>query len=102
MESPNAEYRGSFDPAVVAAAAAATTPTRSELEQLSDQYKSMRELLKIYGLNVAEGLVPDNVDKAHKPNGEGKKRLFIRSLIIWRNIYKKTGGNHPLNLAMYS
>lgn len=51
MESPNTEYRSGFE-------------SRLEKDQqLSDQYKSMRDLLKVYGLSVAE----DN----HSPQ-EGK------------------------------
>lgn len=79
MESPNAEYRG-FDPTT----AATMTPTRSELEQLSDQYKSMRELLKIYGLNVAEGLIPDHVDKQSGDQEKGKRNTHLLIINTFR------------------
>lgn len=66
MESPNTEYRSGFE-------------SRLEKDQqLSDQYKSMRDLLKVYGLSVAE----DN----HCPQ-EGKtlKRALLIGCIHFLN-----------------
>lgn len=47
MESPNSEYRGR-------GGEAGGFEATNKMEQLSDQYKSMRELLKVYGLSVTE------------------------------------------------
>lgn len=82
MESPNAEYK---------AAGAA-----NKLEHLSDQYKSMRDLLKVYGLSVA----PEENNNPPR----GKSRVLSNTIIItippamaeklfWRRINEQLSTN---------
>lgn len=80
MESPDAEYRGEGGGGTAA----------GKLEHLSDQYKSMRELLKVYGLSVSE-------DK-NNPQ-KGKRRNSLNSAV---KTHRKTGipcwqGKHKIN-----
>lgn len=61
MESTtNAEFRG-FD-----------SHSSDEQQQLADQYRTMRELLKIYGVNVAESPQNSLIAAEEKNHGGGK------------------------------
>lgn len=60
MESPNTEFRAGFEPKL------------DREQQLSDQYRSMRDLLKVYGLSVSE----DNSNNTHPHKGKRLRTIL--------------------------
>ena len=62
MESPNREFR-----------ATAELEGTTKLELLSDQFKSMRDLLKVYGLSVGIGVTTTTGSSAEELHGNSQK-----------------------------